>query len=226
VTRTEIAAIALSLFAAATAFFAAMEARRASSGLAALSERLAKAEPATSAGAPVSPAGPTNSDLSREIVALRSQLAALQAHSAPAATESAVKTAADPAAAAAAAKKAHEAEEARQQVWLEATGARIVETLAQHLGLTAQQETQVKEVISGQMVTFRAARLSKSGEDTKKAVEDLTADTNAKVKVLLTPEQQAKYDEIANRAGGIFAIPGTYGAVRLNGGTSELVPAK
>ncbi len=225
-TRTEIGATVLAVFAAAVSFFAAVEARRASSGLNALSERLAKVETTAPAASPAAVAGPTNADLSRELSALRSQVAALQARPGPASSGSTLNNSVDPAVAAEAAKKELEAEEARQQVWLEATSTRIVETLVRHLGLTAQQETQVREVISGQMVSFRAARSSKSGEDTKKAVEDLTADTNAKVKVLLTPEQQAKFDEIANRPGGVFAIPGTYGAVRLNGGTTELVPGK
>ena len=186
--------------------FAVIEARQAVSGIGALRDRVTKLEspaPARTAA----PAEISNADLAREIALLRGQVSALAARPEGFTTAPVVKPPTDPAAIAEAQRKAKEDEEARQQVWLENLSSAICKNLTDKLGLSAQQQSQVLEVLRGQVSNFRHARQGKSGEDTKQAVELLCAETNAKLKPLLTSEQQAGYDELANRPGGIFAAP-------------------
>lgn len=221
-TKSEVAALALSAVAAMGSIIAAVHANQANSGLAALGDRVARLEstpPAVSSAPAVVPA---NTDLARELAALKSRLATLEARPSAAAAKPVVANPADPAVAEAAAGKAKEAEEQRQKVWLEALSQRITGSLTENLQLTAQQESQVREILSTQLVNYRQARLGSSPEQSKKSLEELTADTDAKIKPLLTQEQQAKYDELVKRPGGIFAMPGAPPAVRLNGGAADL----
>lgn len=202
--RSEVVALGLSVVAAVASAVAALQARTTFADLSALSVRVGKLEGAAPpAAAPPAP-GPSNADLARELSALRAQVAALQTRAVP--PDPGGKPSGE-AAAADAAQKRLQLENEHQKVWLETMTTRLVSVLVEKLGLSAQQETQVRELMAGQVTAFREARLGKAGEDTKKAVEDLLADTNAKVKAVLTPEQQAEYDRIADRPGGIFALP-------------------
>ncbi|MCC6737665.1 MAG: hypothetical protein IT452_01360 [Planctomycetia bacterium] len=211
--RTETVAVGLSVVAAVAAAIAALQARTTFADLSALSERVGKLESAP-APAPAAPApGPSNADLSREISALRLQVAGLQARAG--AADAGGKPPADPAAAAEARKQL---ENEQQKAWMETMTTRVVASLTEKLGLTAQQESQVRDLVTSQLGAFREARRGKPGEDTKKAVDDLLADTNAKIKSFLTPEQQEAYDRLVDRPGGIFSLPVQAGP-SVNGGT-------
>ncbi len=225
-TKAEIAAVALSGIAAIGSVVAAVQANQAGAGVAILAERVVKLESAAPAGTPSAAPSTATADLQRELAALKSQVASLEARQVASSQAPAKAAPADPAAAEEAARKAKLAEESRQKVWLETYSRRIVEALSARLELTAQQESQVREILATQLVEYRQARLGSSAEDTKKSVDALTADTNAKVKAVLTTEQQAKFEEIAGRPGGIFAIPGTFGGARKDGTTTEAAPNK
>lgn len=211
--RSEKVAVGLSTMAAAAALVAALQARTTFADLSALSERVGRLEVAAPPAPAASVPGPSNADLSRELSALRAQVAALQTRAM--APDPAAKPAVDPAVAEAA-RKQQEAEQ--QKAWLETMSTRLVRSLVEKLGLTAQQESQVRELLLTQLVLFREARLAKPSEDAKKAVDALLADTNTRMKALLTPEQQEAYDRIADRPGGILALP-VQVAPDLNGST-------
>ena len=205
-TKPEVGAMGLAALSVLGVAFAVIEARHAVAGLGALGDRVAKLEVPGPAHAAAS-AEPSNTDLAREIAALRGQVSALASRPAAVATDPSANPPTDASASAEAQRKAREEEEQRQQVWLENLSAAICKNLTDQLGLSAQQQTQILEVLRGQVSSFRQARLGKSGEDIKAAIERLCDETNEKLKLLLTSEQQTGYDELSNRPGGIFATP-------------------
>jgi hypothetical protein len=211
--KLEAAALALSAVSLAGVLFAVSEVRSSSSGIGALSDRVAKleiSEPAAGSSA----SGPTNADLAREIAVLRAQVTALAARPAVPAAETGSKSPADPAVSEEAANKAKAEEATRQEAWLEGMSKAIVNNLTQKLALSAQQTSQVSDIIGTQLVNFRKSRLSQSGEEVKAALAALYAETNEKIKLILTSEQQSRFDEIVKHPGGVFAL-------QLQGGSPE-----
>jgi len=68
--------------------------------------------------------------------------------------------------------------------------------LLKDLELTDAQKVQVKEIMAAQKVAREAltADITKSEKDKRKAQRDLREETMTKIRAILTPEQQVKYD--------------------------------
>ena len=210
--KLEAAALALSAVSLAGLLFAVSEARSASSGIGALSDRVAKIESAS----PVprgSAAGPSNADLAREIAALRVQISSLSIPPPSTGWGPAAKPPLEPLKGEEAAKLSAADEEKRQQARLDGLSRSIVRNLTEKLELSSQQQTLVSDLVRVQLASYRQSQLGKSAEDSKESLEALLAETNEKMKHHLTMEQRSKYDEIANRPGGIFTA-----SVTLNDG--------
>ncbi len=71
--------------------------------------------------------------------------------------------------------------------------------LSEKLSLTAEQKAQVAAIIKEDQAARQAIRKdTTSTEDVKKAKrEELKASERAKIRALLTPEQQATFDQMA-----------------------------
>ncbi len=204
--KLQVASLVLSAVSVAGMLVAVFEARGASSEVRGLSDRVAKMESATPLPA-VAPAGPSNADLAREIAAIRAQVSSLASLPPASGTDPAAKSPEGASTAESAAKEAIEDEERRQMSWLDEMCRSIVEHLTDQLELSAQQTSQVSELVGVQVKNWRKARAGQAGDDTMAALEALKADTNEKMMPLLTAEQKIQYEEIAKRPGGIFSVP-------------------
>jgi periplasmic protein CpxP/Spy len=78
---------------------------------------------------------------------------------------------------------------------------RRVEMLQQHLGLSADQTTQVKALLETERGKMEALRSNSSvqGEDRRTQMMAIHQDTNTKMHAILTPEQATKYDAMEAR---------------------------
>lgn len=74
-------------------------------------------------------------------------------------------------------------------------------TLTERLKLTEEQKTQVAAILKDGQAARQAIRQdTTTTEDVKKAKrQELMSAENAKIRALLTPEQQATFDEMAKR---------------------------
>ncbi|MCE9582310.1 MAG: hypothetical protein K8T20_07440 [Planctomycetes bacterium] len=204
-TKPETAALLLSGVGIIAGLFAAFESHRTSDSLASLEQRLSRLETPVAAGV-VPPAGPSNADLARELGALRSQVASISSRPSVGTATPGVK---DPPVAdhppvvdAASAEDA----ERRRLILMDGMAKGVMNTLVEKIGLTDQQGTQVREIVVAQVTAWQKTRRSVPEAGLKQAVDEFLKDTNEKIKVCLTPEQQVKYDELTKGPNGIFGV--------------------
>lgn len=204
-TKPETAALLLSGVAMLAGLFAAFESLRTSDSIALLEQRLSRLDSPAVAGA-VPPAGPSNADLARELGALRSQVASISSRPPVVPSNHGVK---DPPIAdhppVVDAASAEDAEK-RRLILMEGMTKGVMNTLVEKIGLTDQQGTQVRETVVAQVTGWQKTRKTVPEAGLKQAVDDFLKDTNEKIKVFLTPEQQVKYDELAKGPNGIFGV--------------------
>lgn len=202
VTRSEIAVVATCAVFAAVSVFSAWEARRASLSLHALDLRVAHLE---ACPAPA-PSGVPDSNVTREIAALRQRVCSLgpvlRKPGDGAAAESTSRTTQIPGSTDAGA-------DAHARVWAVSTAKRVCGSLATSLELSSQQSADVERVLLALLEEYRRDRKGGDADLAAKAAEVLKAHTAAQVKPLLTPEQQERFDKIASSERGVFApVPG------------------
>jgi protein CpxP len=78
---------------------------------------------------------------------------------------------------------------------------RRVEMMQHHLNLTADQMAQVKSILDENRSKMEAmyAETSLTPQDRRAQSYALRQDTNAKIRAVLTPDQQTKFDEVQAR---------------------------
>lgn len=236
--------ILIGLVACAGLAFSIVELRGVTTSMAKFDERLAKLESAP-AVAPAAFAGPpafmaTVSEVQNQLTKLKSEVAAVKSEQAllasgttsgtkpPDGERVTVKVGDDLKAAveevlvareakADAERKERDAKRTSDFMARAQTG--MIDTLTKELGLTAQQKSQVADIVTVQMTAFREAFSNrKEGEDPQAKMAELKKDTDTKIKAVLTPEQGIKYDELAKNPMAMMGGGGFGGGGRRNGG--------
>lgn len=81
--------------------------------------------------------------------------------------------------------------------------ARQLEMMTTQLSLTPDQVTAIKQINADSDAKMQAAFSNQSGGDVRSQMMALRADRNAKIRALLTPDQQTKFDAMPQGPRGV-----------------------
>lgn len=81
------------------------------------------------------------------------------------------------------------------------TGVEMLEKLTAALGLTADQQGQIKQIVEAARAQIMATRQTKSltPEEKMAKAKEVREEANSQIVALLTPEQQAKFAELKEK---------------------------
>lgn len=221
--KAGVAGLALSLAACAGLGATFVQGRRLAAAVDDLTARAAKfdAAPAPAANPAASP------DYSRDILQLRSEIAALRQQHASFEAALARATAGAPAAVDPAVAEAERKalEQKRQKEWIDRTSRAVTDRLARDLGLTEHQRQAVARLIEAQFAEIRSLSPDpKDPQGLRKRMEEARQRTEAGIREVLTPEQVSKFEELAKNP-TVLWTPGGGDSSRLSPPGVEVAPS-
>ncbi len=195
------AAVVLSVISALASVISIASSRNCAGGLAALKDRVTNLE----TGGRGAPAATTGEDLAGEVAMLQKRLRSISATPPMEKVPPGSADSAGPFTELEAELHREQAVQKRAQAWVAATNQRVTTNFAKCLFLSAQQQSQVSQVLAPLLSNYWHAKKGSDAQAAAKAGDVLNAEAAIALKRLLTSEQLARFEELVSTSSDIFA---------------------